>query len=254
MTVNDLPALAGPKWLMEGWRIYRRAPLAWSLMAGGFLGIVILLAVLPLVGQILAAALQPVLAAGMCVAAAESAKGTVPPNTLFVAFKHPNRRDLVLVGLIESTLILIVTALIFQYVLGAVKLDGPLSPSDPKTMKLLADALVGKEWALYLGITAVALIKGALWFCVPLLAFSPSMRVSHAIRWSVYAMLSNPGAMILYSIAMLALAMVVSLPVVVFQPMMIVMLLVAVPVVLLSNFAGYKAVFEAPPVVANDTP
>jgi uncharacterized membrane protein len=244
--VNDLPAVAGPRWLRAGWQMYKKAPLAWSLMAGGNIGIFFLLAMIPVIGSIAGAALQPVLVAGIFIAAASVAahENTPPPNTLFAAFKRPNLRDLVLIGLIESTLTLIVAGVVLQYVLGDIKIAGRLSELDDKTKTALEAAVSAKAWAVFAALAAIAAIKGALWFCVPLLAEHPTMKASHALRWSIYALFSNPAAMLLYGATMLLATFVAALPAALLPPLVMVALLVAVPVVILSNYAGYRAVFD----------
>ena len=66
------------------------------------------------------------------------------------------------------------------------------------TPRSSSSMLKGKEWILARGLRCSSvLVKGALWFAPPLIAFH-GMSATHAIRWSVYAALSNLGAMLVY--------------------------------------------------------
>ena len=82
----------------------------------------------------------------------------------------------------------------------------------------------------------MAVASGALWFAPQLIVFH-GMSTSHAIRWSVYASLSNLGAMITYGAVLVLLLTVAWLP-------LGLGLIVMVPVMVISTYTGYRDVFE----------
>jgi uncharacterized membrane protein len=92
-------------------------------------------------------------------------------------------------------------------------------------------------WILATGFALMAVASGALWFAPQLIVFH-GMSTSHAIRWSVYAALSNIGAMSVYG-AVLVLALTLA-----WVPFGI-GLIVMVPLMAISTFTGYRDVFEA---------
>jgi hypothetical protein len=246
MKVMDLPARAGWLWIGTAFQLYRRAPLALSLMAGGWLGIILLLFLVPLIGQLAMAALQPVLTAGFLLAIRGLAENApVVPNSLFAAFRQANFRDLMLVGLIESVLVSLSAGIAMQYVLGSVTFEAGASPTDPKTVEVFKQALQGKEWAFVLAGIAIVVVKGLFWFVVPLLAFNPDMRLGHALRWGVYATLSNIGAMIFYGLATLAFSLALMLPSALLPPLAILLLGIGIPVVIASSYVGYREAFSS---------
>jgi uncharacterized membrane protein len=111
--------------------------------------------------------------------------------------------------------------------------------SDAEEVATLADyvrALQGKEWILVVGVLLTALVKGALWFAPALLAFH-ELSTAHAIRWSVFAALSNLGAMLAYGIALTVVFVAGALP-------WGLGLLVVIPVMVASTYTGYAEVFE----------
>src|SRR6185312_14672543 len=104
------------------------------------------------------------------------------------------------------------------------------------------EALKGKEWLLALYFILTVIVKGALWFAPALIAFH-GMPTMHAVRWSVYAALANVGAMLLYGTLLVALLFVAALP-------SGLGLIVAMPVMAISTYVGYREVFESGPVTA----
>jgi len=112
-------------------------------------------------------------------------------------------------------------------------------PSDqPFTVEEYVEMLKGKEWILAVGFLLTVIVKGALWFAPPLIAFH-DMSTLHAIRWSVYAALANLGAMLVYGSLLLALLFVGLIP-------WALGLIAVIPVMVISTFVGYREVFEKP--------
>jgi uncharacterized membrane protein len=99
------------------------------------------------------------------------------------------------------------------------------------------ELLKGHEWVLVLGFVLLVILKGALWFAPPLIAFH-GMSTAHAIRWSVYAALANIGAMIVYGVALLGLMLLSVLT-------SGLGLVVAMPMMVISTYIGYREVFES---------
>jgi uncharacterized membrane protein len=98
-----------------------------------------------------------------------------------------------------------------------------------------ARELQGKEWILLVGLVLTAIVKGALWFAPAVLAFH-DLTTTHAIRWSLYAALSNLGAMVLYGLALTAAMAAAILP-------WGLGLMLMIPVMVASTYAGYREVF-----------
>jgi uncharacterized membrane protein len=88
------------------------------------------------------------------------------------------------------------------------------------------------------GLALTAVVKGALWFAPALLAFH-ELSTAHAIRWSLFAALSNVGAMLAYGIALTVVFVAGALP-------WGLGLLVVIPMMVASTYTGYADVFEEP--------
>jgi uncharacterized membrane protein len=229
--VADVPASRGISWLGESFRFFRTAPLQWMGLCSGWIAITLALIIVPLVGGVIANLLQPVFFASFAIAAWRQAAGErLVMGDLFSGFRR-NWRALVLVGVVLLVAQIAIFAL--MWALGL-----PLLPrgEGPVTIGEYVEMLQGKEWILALGFLLTVIVKGALWFVPPLIAFH-GMTAGHAMRWSVYAAVENLGAMMIYGAALLGLFFLGLMP-------YALGLLVVIPMMVISTFVGYREVFE----------
>jgi len=89
-------------------------------------------------------------------------------------------------------------------------------------------------------------VKGALWFAPALLAFH-DLSTAHAVRWSLFAAVSNVGAMVAYGVALTVVFVAGALP-------WGLGLIVAIPMMVASTYTGYAAVFEEAAPAEEPTP
>ncbi len=230
--VADVRAGAGAAWLAQGFHFFRRQPGTWIGLAVGWLVISFGVLMVPLVGIVAFYFLQPVFFASFALAARRQLAGErIELGDLFNGFRG-NVRALLNLGAIDLFIVFVLS--ISFALLGMPEvMDSSgkmLKPDD------IVQQLKGKEWVLVLGLAVLVVQKGALWFAPAIVAFH-GVRSMHAVRWSVYAALSNVGAMIVYGIALTLLMFVAMLP-------WLLGLLVAIPVMAASTYAGYRDVFE----------
>jgi uncharacterized membrane protein len=238
--VADLKASRGVAWLVEAFALFRRAPLAWIGLCAGWIAITFGLILLPFIGGVLANFLQPVFFASFAIAAYRQAAGErVVMADLFAAFKR-NMRPLVNLG----ALLLLAEIAIFA-LMALMGLPMAASSDRSFTLTEYVDALKGKEWILSVGFLMTVMVKGALWFAPPLIAFH-GMTTLQAIRWSVFAAISNLGAMMVYGAMLLFLFIVALMP-------WALGLIVLIPVMVVSTYVGYRDVFETDPKMVSGT-
>lgn len=236
--VRDLPLRGGPRWLSGGWRLFRGRPFVWVGLTAGWMVITLGLVMVPLIGGVVANLLQPVFFASFALAARRQLAGeAIDMGDLFSGFRRP-LRPLVNVG----ALLLAGELLIFA-LMGAMGLPG-LTPGEKGAVfdfQAWAESLRGREWILVVGALLTGVVKGALWFAPALLAFN-DLSTTHALRWSIYAALSNAGAMVAYALALTVLFIAAALP-------WGLGLIVALPMMVASTYTGYADVFgqEPPP-------
>jgi uncharacterized membrane protein len=231
--VAEVAAGRGASWLAEAFGLFRRKPMAWIGLTAGWLVLTFGLLIVPIVGGVIANFLQPAFFASFAIAALRQSAGEpVVMGDLFLGFRR-NLRALVNLGAI------LLVAEIAIFALMAL-LGLPMSGADDKatfTVSEYLDMLKGREWILLVGFLLTVLIKGGLWFAPPLIALH-DMSMSHAMRWSLYAALSNIGAMVVYGLALFALFFAALIP-------WALGLVVVIPMMAISTYIGYREVFEA---------
>lgn len=233
MRVVDVPMKDALRWFVQGWREhFMKSPLAWLALLGLWLIATIVMIVIPLVGQVAANILQPAFFAGIMLACRAQERGGEPQmNSLIAAFRL-NPQPLIVAGCIIFFIELMVVMLVMS--LGLPEIT---TTPDGKSVDIpgFSKAMEGKEWIALIFFLLVGLIKGVFWFVPPLLAFH-DMKAGAAIRWSLYAFLSNFGAIFLYGVLVVVLFLLVILT---YGAAMI----IALPLLAITNYTGYKAMF-----------
>lgn len=234
MRVAELKAARGASWLAESFKLFRQAPVQWMSLCAGWIAMTFALLLIPFIGGVIASFLQPVFFASFAIAAYKQSTGErLMMADLFAGFRR-NMGSLVNLG----ALLLLAEIAIFAFM---ALLGFPMATSGDSATVTLADyveLLKGKEWILATGFLLTVLVKGAVWFAPPLIAFH-GMSTVQAIRWSLYASISNLGTMIVYGAALMGIFFVAIIP-------WGIGLLVVIPMMAISTYVGYREVFEAP--------
>ena len=239
LRARDVRSSRGPAWLAGGWELFRRAPMVWMGLSAGWMLITLALVLVPVVGGVAANLLQPVFFASFAIAARKQLAGEAPEmGDLFLGFKRPLR------PLVNLGAILLLAEIGIFFLMSLLGLPGVGDTDEVVTVTDYVRALQGKEWILLVGLALTALVKGALWFAPALLAFH-ELSTAHAIRWSLFAALSNVGAMLAYGIALTVLFVAGALP-------WGLGLLVVIPMMVASTYTGYADVFEEPAAPEGD--
>jgi hypothetical protein len=230
--VREVRSSRGAAWLREGFGYFRGKPLAWIALGVGWMVITFGLILVPYVGGVIANLLQPVFFASFALAAAKQRAGQpLDSSDLFSGFRRP-LKPLAIIGAV--LLLAEITIFALMAIAGLPSMGG--AGEEVTTIQDYVHALQGKEWILFAGLALTAIVKGALWFAPALLAFH-EMSAVHAIRWSIYAALSNVSAMVVYGLVLTVTFAAAILP-------WGAGLIIVVPVMLASTYAGYRDAFE----------
>ena len=238
----------GVRWLVDGWRLFRAAPLGWIAMVFAYWLIMTLVSVVPLVGVAAASILVPAFSVGfMAAARAAASRGPVELAQLFDGFRHHLRSQMVLgvVYLACLALLLAATALADEGALATWMLAGRKPEDEVLQSEEFLTALVAAA-ALY------APVLMMFWFA-PLLAAWHGAGPAKAVFFSFFACLMNWRAFLAYGAvtALLALALplavlgVMTLASLKVAPMALVfpLLIVLLPTLFASFYASYRDVF-----------
>jgi hypothetical protein len=231
--VAELKPSRGATWLAEAFKLFKPAPLAWISLCAGWIAITLALILIPFIGTVIGNLLQPVFFASFAIAAYKQSVGEpIVMGDLFAGFRR-NMRALVNLGVLLLLAEIGILALMALMGLPTANSTG----EGQMTITEYVQTFQGKEWILAVGFLLTVLVKGAMWFAPPLIAFH-GMTTVQAMRWSVYAAISNLGAMMVYGVALLGMFFLALIP-------WGLGLLVALPLMAISTYIGYREVFEA---------
>ncbi len=250
MQARIVPTLQGVRWLAEGWRLFRAAPLGWLAFVFAYWLIVTLVSVVPLVGIAAASMLVPAFSVGfMAGARAAARRAPLEFALLFDGFRHHLQSQMILGAVYLACLGLL---------LGATTLvdDGALARWMLAGRRPADEVLQSEDFltALACGAALYAPVLMMFWFAPPLAAWHGT-GAAKALFFSFFACLMNWRAFLAYGAITVLVALV--LPFLVLSVLMLAslkapvmalvfpILLVLLPTLFASFYVSYRDVFGA---------
>ena len=239
----------GARWLGEGWQLFRAAPLGWLALSSVYLVGTNLLALVPLLGILIALVIVPPLTVGMMAAARATAAGGAPRIGLLAeGFRTETRSQLAL-----GVVYLACSMLIFAASTAADSgggLRAVLSSRDPSAEVEFRAVLfpLAVMALLYMPVLMM------FWFAPPLAAWHGAAPAK-ALFFSFFACLMNWRAFLAYGAA--SALLVLALPLALLSVLMLLsfrvaaislvfpLLIVLLPTLFASFYASYRDVFGA---------
>lgn len=251
MKARVVAAARGLRWLGEGWRMFRVAPLGWLALVFGYWLAMTSLSLVPVIGLIAASILVPVFSVGFMAASRAASRGQpVQLAMLFAGFRERLPAQLALGAVYLASLVAVIagSALADEGALARWLLTG----KRPELDALHGEGLLGAIAAAAALYTPVFMMY---WFA-PLLAAWHGMAPLQALFYSFFASLMNWRAFLAYGAAVacvmfvlpalvLTLLLFVSGGALRVQPMALVLplLLIMLPTLFASFYASYRDVF-----------
>ncbi|MEO8132791.1 MAG: BPSS1780 family membrane protein [Betaproteobacteria bacterium] len=204
----------GFSWIGAAWTLFKAAPGSWVACFLIFVVIMILLAVVPLLGNIAGALLSPILIGGLMLGCRDIGRDEeMMVSHLFAGFKERSG-PLFVLGLLEfglSLVAMLIAALIIFLTVGAM-IVGILMGNSPQPVDMLAPEF----WLAMALVLAVVVglfipVTMAAWFAPALVALN-GVEPLQALKSSFFACLKNFIPFLVYGIAMLVLAIVATIP------------------------------------------
>ena len=238
-----VPAGHGADWWVSAWRLFAATPAIWIVITILYVAIMMLLSLIPLLGQVAVSLLHPVFAGGIVIGCREQDRGgALSVQHLFAGFGD-KFGPLVFVALIYLAGWFVVGC--FTVALAFATLGGgvltALASGDP----LQAGAvLIGT-----VGLTALVILLVGLLLAIPLLMvfwFAPALIVLRgddpvaAMKASFGACLRNLPPFLIYGLLGLLFLILASIP-------LFLGLLVLIPVGIATIYTSYKDIFEVSP-------
>ncbi|WP_174872990.1 BPSS1780 family membrane protein [Vogesella oryzae] len=199
-----VPLGNGWRWVQQAFFLVREQPLTWVLFASCYLGLQLLLGMLPVIGQLLSIMVAPLFAGSFVLAAARADKGeTLRPAEVLAAFQDFSR-PLIGLGLSYFGALVLAMLLLMLLLMGLV--GGMHDPQQMQALPLGQQLLGG------------ALLAGGLFVASLLYWFAPAAVVLagfdplRAMRRSLAGGLLNWPAVLLCGVALAALLFLAMLP------------------------------------------
>lgn len=210
MRIERLPAARGRTWVIDGFRLLRRAPLALLALSFLYLLMLMLTTVLPLIGPFAPMLATPLLSVGLMHAVRAAGRGEHPtPQMLFAALREPARRQwraLLVLGVINATCTLVALGLASLADDGtllriATGQTGSDDPSLQEASLLLASLIF---------LAAYTPVQMALWFA-PLFTAWHGVAPLKAMFFSLVAVMRNRWVFLQFALGWVGVALLASL-------------------------------------------
>jgi uncharacterized membrane protein len=226
----------GVKWWTDAWALFTKNAAIWIVLGLILFIILIVLAFIPIVGQLASFLLLPVFVASWMMAAQNvEGGGTIEVADLFSAFKGDKVTSLIVLGAL--LLAMMVVIFLVMGVLGFGGFMGMMAGGSMGSAKGMMAGMGVSMLAMLIGLVLVTLVTMAFWFAPPLVALRGVAPVD-AIRLSFAACTKNIVPFLLWGLIYLVASIVASIPFALGW-------LVLGPVLMLTVYVSYKDVFAA---------
>ena len=234
MEIRKVEAAHGWLWFQQGWALFRQSAVLWVVLTALATVALALLIKVRLIGDPLATLLSPVLIGGLWMGCRDLEKGEeLELAHLFAGFRH-NTAQLVTLGGINLVSQLLIYG-VMKVTGGAALVELMQTPQQDIDLQAMTAALSQASVALPLGALLSCVLCMLLWFA-PLLVIFGGISPVDALKTSWQTCLRNMGALLVYGLALMPLALVASI-------LMGLGWLILLPVIVTSLYASYRDIF-----------
>lgn len=239
MEIHQVKAKQGLQWILSGFYLFRKAPLAWVFVCFTLMLIAISMSLMPILGKFIFTLISPVFLAGIMMGCRdmEQQGKLLDISHLFMAFKT-NPVPLITIGgiyLIGQILIIGLVILVGGSQMTDMLLYGK-RVDESELMGVMSDMLTASLLTLALSIPLMM----ASWFS-PLLVIFHSVPPIAAMQKSFFACLKNFIPFQLYGITLILLTILSIMP-------YGVGLVILIPTIFTSIYVSYKDIFLGEPL------
>jgi hypothetical protein len=251
--MDKLPADTGWQWIKQGFALFRRQPAELCTLFLSYMFLMMVITIIPLLGQVLPLILVPVFSMSFMQACVQVEKGQrVYPNLLLTGFRSPAFATLLKLGVLYvlaavvaiGASALVDGGMLWQVMSGSARVDADAMQNSNITLAILVAALLYTPAAM------------AFWYAAPLAAWQ-GMGLGKAIFYSFFAVRRAGRAFLLYGLGwgligvLLPLLFSTLLGQLTGSPMLMMMVLLPLSIVLTvamycSFYPTYTTVFGKP--------
>lgn len=192
--MEKLPAYAGWIWVKQGFALFRKQPAEMSTLFLSYMFLMLMVGIIPLIGQILPLLLVPVFSMAFMQACVNIEQGKrVYPNLLLTGFRSPAFSRLLQLGVLylaSAALVIGISSLIdggvfWKVMTGSTPVDAQTIQQSHMSLAMMFAALAYTPAAM------------ALWYAAPLV-FWQQMGVGKAVFYSFFAVRRAGKAFLVY--------------------------------------------------------
>ncbi|MDD1633175.1 MAG: hypothetical protein LUP91_13335 [Methylococcaceae bacterium] len=219
------------EWIKAGWQLFVKNPGVWiaEMVIGGI--ILVVLGMIPVLGQLASNFLAVLFAAGLLLGCRSLAEGgELRVDHLFAGFKQ-NTGNLVMVGVYYLVGIVIIVGITFA-IGGGSALSGALLGRTAGIGLIAGGFLL----AMLVGLALFTPLAMAVWFAPPLVVFR-NVPPLEAMKASFNVCLKNMVPFLVYGVILLVLCVIAAIP-------LMLGFLVLGPVLIGAHYASYMELFE----------
>jgi uncharacterized membrane protein len=238
VTLRAVNAGNGWRWISDGFTLFARDAVTWIALTVILVLASLLVNAIPVIGTLAFIACWPALTAGLMIGCRAAAAGErLEFAHLFAAFNRGEQTtQLLIVGaLYVVAVVVIVIVMVVAVLVTSFGLSTPTPGRGWANLFAIAAALLA---GLAVAAVLVMPVMMATWFAPPLIVFE-NMRATDAMKASFKACLKNPLPFLVYSVALLVLWILATLP-------LMLGLLVLLPVLVCSFYTNHQDIFARP--------
>lgn len=208
LLLKTIPPSRGLHWTRQGFRLFGRHPLAFSLMLMSFLFAALVVSIVPLVGGLVMLAALPLLSLGFMIASASALRaGPIHPGQFILPMKGATarRKDMIVLCVAYGAATLLVMLLSDTLDAGRFeRLQQLLARGDgnPELEALLQDPML--TWGMVVRFGLIAALSVPFWHA-PALVYWTGQSPAQALFSSTLAVWRSKGAFVVYGVSWIAL-------------------------------------------------
>ena len=204
----------GASWLGEAWRMFKDAPGSWVACFLIFFVIMIVLAIIPVLGNIAGALISPILIGGLMAGCrALDRNDELEVSHLFAGFSERGG-PLFILGLLEfgiSLVAMLIAAAIIFVTVGGMFLGVLMGKMPEPSASMDMSYVLGALLVLLVLVALFIPVTMGVWFA-PALVMLDGIEPWAALKSSFMACLKNTGAFLIYGIIWIVLGIVATIP------------------------------------------
>lgn len=236
MNIQIADASRAWAWFQQGYGLFRRDPLVWIVQFVAFMAVLIVLSMVPFIGQFVGTVVSPVFAAGLLWTCSQAeSQQPIRIEYLFEGFRRETN-PLLTVGLIYGVGSVVVGLVALLALGGGIGLGALVDRIDLTGGLALGVSLMSMLLAALVAFLLMLPLAMAVWFAPPLVLFDRIAPVD-AMKLSLMACLKNWRVLLVYGVILLVLGIVASIPFGLGW-------LVLGPVLVGSTYAAYRDLFR----------